>query len=331
MRRRGPARSPTGHGTSDGRRSPQVRAPDPLRHHEDHERRSAPSRDDPGDRRARADLGCARAVPGAVRGRRHLIKGNPGGNRVLWMPRPTKSSSTVPAAVVLVSDGHGTLPAHHRRRARDREHVGERPSYVAAVIKVRRSVGKEQSGAGAATAAASERHDAPTHPIRSTAAGMPISASASRSTVIRRPVPITSRYPGAGRRTPPGLVTYRAMPRSSRRIAAPLIVALALLVPLVLSAPAPAAQSDQDLINLACSLPHRYLVRTWNGFSPDRGPELTAIPAEPNFMGAGLPHVGPWTTSSTCRCSGTGPVTSRPRARRGNVPWPISPRRRPRS
>jgi hypothetical protein len=61
-----------------------------------------------------------------------------------------------------------------------------------------------------------------------------------------------------------------------------------------MSAPAPAAQSDQDLINLACSIPHRYLVRTWNGFSPDRGPELTAIPAEPNFMGAGLPHVGPW-------------------------------------
>jgi predicted AlkP superfamily pyrophosphatase or phosphodiesterase len=73
-----------------------------------------------------------------------------------------------------------------------------------------------------------------------------------------------------------------------------MVVAFAILVPLVMSAPAPAAQSDQDLINLACSLPHRYLVRTWNGFSPDRGPELTAIPAEPNFMGAGLPHVGPW-------------------------------------
>jgi len=84
------------------------------------------------------------------------------------------------------------------------------------------------------------------------------------------------------------------MPRRTRRVAAPAIVALALLAPLVLSAPAPAAQSDQDLIKLACSLPHRYLVRTWNGFSPDRGPELTAIPAEPNFMGAGLPHVGPW-------------------------------------
>jgi hypothetical protein len=84
------------------------------------------------------------------------------------------------------------------------------------------------------------------------------------------------------------------MSRRTRRVVLPLVAAFALLVPLVMSAPAPAAQSDQDLINLACSIPHRYLVRTWNGFSPDRGPELTAIPAEPNFMGAGLPHVGPW-------------------------------------
>jgi len=84
------------------------------------------------------------------------------------------------------------------------------------------------------------------------------------------------------------------MSRRTRRIVAPLLVAFAILVPLVISAPAPAAQPDQDLVKLACSLPHRYLVRTWNGFSPDRGPELTAIPAEPNFMGAGLPHVGPW-------------------------------------
>ena len=84
------------------------------------------------------------------------------------------------------------------------------------------------------------------------------------------------------------------MSRRTRRIVAPLLVAFAILVPLVMSAPAPAAQSDQDLMKLACSLTHRYLVRTWNGFSPDRGPELTAIPAEPNFMGAGLPHVGPW-------------------------------------
>jgi hypothetical protein len=84
------------------------------------------------------------------------------------------------------------------------------------------------------------------------------------------------------------------MSRSIRRIAAPLLVALALLTPMVLTTAAPAASSDQDLIGLACGLPHDYLLRNWYGYSPDRGPEITAIPAEPNFMGAGLPHVGPW-------------------------------------
>src|SRR5262245_2236394 len=155
-------------------------------------------------------------------------------------------------------------------------------------MSVRRSAGNEQKGAGAATAAASDRHEFPAQPIRSTIAGTPISARATRRMVRRRPVFITSRYPRGGRRTPFRLVTYWAMPRRIRRVAVPAIVAFAILVPLLMSAPAPAARSDQDLINLACSIPHRYLVRTWYGFSPDRGPELTAIPAEPNFMGAGL-------------------------------------------
>ncbi len=84
------------------------------------------------------------------------------------------------------------------------------------------------------------------------------------------------------------------MTRTRRRLAATLVVAIAVLAPFVLTTAAPAAPSDQDLVNIACGLPHDYLVRTWNGYSPDRGPELTAIPAEPNFMGAGLPHVGPW-------------------------------------
>jgi len=84
------------------------------------------------------------------------------------------------------------------------------------------------------------------------------------------------------------------MSRVPRRVGVPLAVVLALLAPLALSAPAPAAPSDQDLIEVACGLPHPYLVRTWYGSSPDRGPELTAIPQEPDFMGAGLPHVGPW-------------------------------------
>jgi Type I phosphodiesterase / nucleotide pyrophosphatase len=84
---------------------------------------------------------------------------------------------------------------------------------------------------------------------------------------------------------------FRPHPRRAKRL---LALSIVLAVPFLSSTPAPAAPSDQDLIDVACGMPHRYLVRTWNGFSPDRGPEITAIPKEPNFMGAGLPHVGPW-------------------------------------
>ncbi len=35
-------------------------------------------------------------------------------------------------------------------------------------------------------------------------------------------------------------------------------------------------------------------MRTWRGWSPDRAAQLTFIPQEPNFVGSGLPHVGPW-------------------------------------
>lgn len=45
---------------------------------------------------------------------------------------------------------------------------------------------------------------------------------------------------------------------------------------------------------LACSLPHEWLLRTWRGNRLDRGPELQILPIEPNFVGSGLPHVGPW-------------------------------------
>jgi hypothetical protein len=55
-----------------------------------------------------------------------------------------------------------------------------------------------------------------------------------------------------------------------------------------------AQTSDDDLVELACSLPHEYLLRTWRGWSPDRAAQLTFIPQEPDFVGSGLPHVGPW-------------------------------------
>jgi Type I phosphodiesterase / nucleotide pyrophosphatase len=79
------------------------------------------------------------------------------------------------------------------------------------------------------------------------------------------------------------------------------LVFLALLVGLVgitlapaQRQPARAAGGEQDLVDLACSLPHEWLLRTWRGWRPDRGAQLSFIPKEPNFVGSGLPHVGPW-------------------------------------
>jgi hypothetical protein len=83
---------------------------------------------------------------------------------------------------------------------------------------------------------------------------------------------------------------------SRRRLVVPVLV-LALAAAAVLthpSAPARAASSDQDLVKIACALPHEYLLRTWRGWRPDRGAQLSFIPKEPNFVGSGLPHVGPW-------------------------------------
>jgi hypothetical protein len=55
-----------------------------------------------------------------------------------------------------------------------------------------------------------------------------------------------------------------------------------------------AASGNADLVRLACSMPHEQLVRTWRGWRPDRGAQLSFIPKQPNFVGSGLPHVGPW-------------------------------------
>ena len=70
-----------------------------------------------------------------------------------------------------------------------------------------------------------------------------------------------------------------------------LIVTTAVALP---RAPARAQTTDQDLIDLACSLPHEFVLRTWRGWRLDRGAQLSYIPQEPNFVGSGLPHVGPW-------------------------------------
>ncbi|MET0800678.1 MAG: alkaline phosphatase family protein [Actinomycetota bacterium] len=83
---------------------------------------------------------------------------------------------------------------------------------------------------------------------------------------------------------------------SVRRALAPLAL-LVLLSGLVLGRPGGEAQAQavpRDLVKIACGLPHEQLLRTWRGWRPDRGAQLSFVPKEPNFVGSGLPHVGPW-------------------------------------
>jgi hypothetical protein len=60
------------------------------------------------------------------------------------------------------------------------------------------------------------------------------------------------------------------------------------------SEPSATGLATGDLADLACSLPHEWLLRTWRGDQADRSAELQILPIEPNFVGSGLPHVGPW-------------------------------------
>jgi len=52
--------------------------------------------------------------------------------------------------------------------------------------------------------------------------------------------------------------------------------------------------AEGAIADLACSLPHEWLLRTWRGNRDDRSAEIQILPIEPNFVGSGLPHVGPW-------------------------------------
>ncbi|MEX1264428.1 MAG: alkaline phosphatase family protein [Actinomycetota bacterium] len=82
---------------------------------------------------------------------------------------------------------------------------------------------------------------------------------------------------------------------SVRRAAA--CIALTLVGGSLLADPstdAEAQATDQDLVKVACSLPHDQLLRIWRGWRADRGAQLSFVPDEPNFVGSGLPHVGPW-------------------------------------
>ena len=56
----------------------------------------------------------------------------------------------------------------------------------------------------------------------------------------------------------------------------------------------PTGSTSGDLADVACSIPHEWLLRTWRGNMQGRSAELQILPIEPNFVGSGLPHVGPW-------------------------------------
>ncbi len=72
-----------------------------------------------------------------------------------------------------------------------------------------------------------------------------------------------------------------------------------LVVFVVLTSLSPAVSASQQseaatLAKIACSMPHEWLLRIWRGYRPDRSAEIQIVPKQPNFVGSGLPHVGPW-------------------------------------
>jgi type I phosphodiesterase/nucleotide pyrophosphatase len=87
---------------------------------------------------------------------------------------------------------------------------------------------------------------------------------------------------------------------TSRRTRLSLVIALVLVGSIALissAAPAALGRSGGDeraIAAAACDLPHQFLLRTWRGWRADRGPEIQMIAEEPNYVGSGLPHVGPW-------------------------------------
>ena len=87
------------------------------------------------------------------------------------------------------------------------------------------------------------------------------------------------------------------------------------------SVPAKAQSSNQDIVRLACSIPHEQLLRTYRGWRPDRGAQISFIPKEPNFVGSGLPHVGPWDYIQTVPMLWYGPGYIKPQ---GEVKRPVT-------
>jgi Type I phosphodiesterase / nucleotide pyrophosphatase len=49
---------------------------------------------------------------------------------------------------------------------------------------------------------------------------------------------------------------------------------------------------------VACGLPPQWLLRIYNGYNAERSADIQILPKVPNFIGAALPHVGPWDFTS---------------------------------
>jgi hypothetical protein len=57
---------------------------------------------------------------------------------------------------------------------------------------------------------------------------------------------------------------------------------------------APPESDRRRFRSVACGLPRRELLRIWNGYYPGRSGDIQIVPKEPNIMGRGLTHSGPW-------------------------------------
>ncbi len=79
-----------------------------------------------------------------------------------------------------------------------------------------------------------------------------------------------------------------------RRLLGPLLGCLLLGALLVPVTPSGAAQGTGDLERAACTLADDELLRIWRGWRQDRGGDLIVVPREPNYLGRGFPHAGPW-------------------------------------
>lgn len=74
------------------------------------------------------------------------------------------------------------------------------------------------------------------------------------------------------------------------------LLAVVVVPAMALAAPAgpPAGAQQSPSAEVACSIPHDWLLRAWRGWREDRGGELQVLAQFPNYVGSGLPHVGPW-------------------------------------